>query len=82
MNHDEIEREKGTSVLRVVDRVGEKWKESTGSTTATACSSPADGGVGRCWILSERAAATKLTHGLERAVERMVTGKIWAAGMH
>jgi hypothetical protein len=29
-----------------MDRVGEKWKESTGSTTATTSSSPADGGVG------------------------------------
>jgi hypothetical protein len=46
-NHGEIERERGTSVLRAVDRVGEKWKKATGSTTATACSSPADGGVGR-----------------------------------
>jgi hypothetical protein len=45
-NHGELEGKKGTGVLRGMDRVGEKWKESTGSTTATTSSSPADGGVG------------------------------------
>jgi hypothetical protein len=46
MNRCETERERSTGVLREVDRVDERWKGSTGSTTATATSSPADGGVG------------------------------------
>jgi hypothetical protein len=81
-NHGEIEGEKGTSVFRGMGRVDERWKQPTGSTTATACSSPADGVFGRWWISTERAAAAKLMRGLERLVENMIFGKIWEAGMH
>ena len=47
MNGSETERERGTGMLREVARIDEKWKGLTGSTTATASSSPADGSVGR-----------------------------------
>jgi hypothetical protein len=47
MIHGESEGKDGTGVLRRLARIDERWKGSTGSTTATATSSPADGGVGR-----------------------------------
>jgi len=76
-NHGETEGEGGIGVLRRSFRVGGRWKQATGSTTVMTRSSPADGGVGCCWISPRSLPNTKLRRGSERVVDRMITGRIW-----
>ena len=74
--HGEIGEKEGTAVLGRSFRVGWWWTRSTGGTTATGSSSPADGGVGLLRISPERAPMVKLKWGLDEAVDLKGFGKV------